>query len=91
MGWVIGGLSPGRGWEFFSTSLHPDQLWGPLSLLSNDYQGSFNMGKRGQGVKLTAHLHLVQGQECMEVYLHSPNVSSWHDQLKHRDEFAFYL
>jgi len=34
-------LSPGRGWEFFSSPLHPDQLWGPLSLLSNGYRGFF--------------------------------------------------
>jgi len=39
MGWMIGGLSPCRGWEFFSLPPHPDWLWGTLSLLSNGYQG----------------------------------------------------
>jgi hypothetical protein len=26
-GWMIGGLNPGRGWEFFSSSLWTDGLW----------------------------------------------------------------
>jgi len=25
---MIGGLSPGEGWEFLSSPLHPDRLWG---------------------------------------------------------------
>jgi len=25
-GWMIGGSSPGRGWEFSSSSLRPDRL-----------------------------------------------------------------
>jgi hypothetical protein len=33
---------------------HPDQLWGPLSLLSNGYLEALSLG-----VKLTTHLHLV--------------------------------
>jgi hypothetical protein len=28
-GCMIGGLSPGRGWEFFSSPPCPDRLWGP--------------------------------------------------------------
>jgi len=30
-----GGLSPCRGWEYFSWPPCPDRLWGPPSLLSN--------------------------------------------------------
>jgi len=41
MGWMIGGSSPGKGWEFFSSPPRPDRLWDPLSLLSNGYQGLF--------------------------------------------------
>jgi hypothetical protein len=33
-------------WEFFSSPPRPDRLWGPPSLLSSEYQGSF------AGVKL---------------------------------------
>jgi len=36
--------SPGRGWEFFSSLLHPDWPWGSLSLLSIGYQGIFPLG-----------------------------------------------
>jgi hypothetical protein len=32
---------PIGGWEFFSSTLCPDWLWGPLSLLSNGYWGLF--------------------------------------------------
>jgi hypothetical protein len=35
---MIGGSNPDRGWKFFSTPPHPDQIWGPPSLLSNSYQ-----------------------------------------------------
>jgi hypothetical protein len=38
-GWMIGGSSPGRGWEFLSSPPHSDRLWGPPSLLSNGYHG----------------------------------------------------
>jgi hypothetical protein len=38
-GWIIGGSSPGMGWEFFATLLRPERLWGLPSLLSNGYQG----------------------------------------------------
>jgi len=42
MGWMIRGLSPGRGWEFFTSPPHADWLWGPPSLL--EYQGLFHWG-----------------------------------------------
>jgi hypothetical protein len=41
---MIGGSSAGRSWEFFSSPPHPDRLWGPSSLLSNEYQGAFYLG-----------------------------------------------
>jgi hypothetical protein len=37
LGWMIGGSSPGRGWEFFSSLPRPDRLCGPLVFLSNGY------------------------------------------------------
>jgi hypothetical protein len=48
--WIIVGLSPFRGWEFFPSPPHPDRLWGPPSLLFNGYWGLFCWG-----VKLPGH------------------------------------
>jgi hypothetical protein len=56
---MIGGSSPSRRWEFFSSPPRPDRLWGPLSLLSNGYQGPFRWRRSGRGVKLATHLLLV--------------------------------
>jgi hypothetical protein len=36
---------PRGGWEYFSSPQGPERLWGPPSLLSNGYQGSFPVGK----------------------------------------------
>jgi hypothetical protein len=46
---MIGGLSPDRGWEFFSSPLRPIWLWGPLILLSNGYQGALSLGVKQPG------------------------------------------
>jgi hypothetical protein len=55
---AIGVRSP-AGAEDFSSSLCPDQLWGPPSLLYNGY-GVLSSGvKRGRGVMLTTQSHLV--------------------------------
>jgi len=43
-GWMIGGSSPGRGWEFYASPPRPDRLWGPPSLLSNGYKGLSRWG-----------------------------------------------
>jgi len=73
MGWMIKSSSPGRGWEFFSSPWHPDQIWGPPSLLSNGYQGIFHLGVKQPGSE-TDHSSpsSVNIKECMELYLHSP-------------------
>jgi hypothetical protein len=36
---VFGGSIPDGGWEFLSSTPHPDRLWGPPSFLSNGYRG----------------------------------------------------
>jgi hypothetical protein len=39
--------------------LCPNWLWGPLSLLPNNYQALLPQEKSGQEVKLTSHFHIV--------------------------------
>jgi hypothetical protein len=39
VGWMIGGSSPGRGWEFFSSPLRPDG--------SSFHAAFYPMGTRG--------------------------------------------
>jgi hypothetical protein len=36
----------------------PDELWGPPTLLSNEYQGALSQEYIGRGLKLTIHLQL---------------------------------
>jgi hypothetical protein len=43
-GWMIGGSSRGRCWEFFSSPPRPDRLRDPLILLSNGYHGLSSWG-----------------------------------------------
>jgi hypothetical protein len=38
------GLIPGRSKRFFYSPHHPDQLWSPPSLLSNEHWGLFAQG-----------------------------------------------
>jgi hypothetical protein len=52
---------------FFSSPQRADQLWGPLSLLSNGYRGQC-----GRGVKLTTNLLVVPRSRMVELCIHSP-------------------
>jgi hypothetical protein len=52
---------------------HFFMVWCLIMHWSSQYQGFFTWGKSGQGVKLTAHLHLVP--EYVELYLHCHNIS----------------
>jgi hypothetical protein len=72
VGYGLDGLGsiPGSA-RFFSYPQHPDQFWGPPSLLSN-LQGALPLGIKWQEHKLTTHLHLVLRSRKVELYLHSP-------------------
>jgi len=70
MGWTVWGSNPG-GSKIFHT--HPDQPWGPTSLLYNGYQVSFPEVKRpGCGID-----HLppsnAKVKERVVLYLYSPS------------------
>jgi len=41
---MIGGSSPVRGWELFTSPPRPEWLWRPPCLVSNGYQGHFPLG-----------------------------------------------
>jgi hypothetical protein len=65
--WVIGGSSPGRGWEFFFSSLRPDRLWSPPSLVSNGYQGLFPLGGGNLSGREPDHSPpSAEDKECVE-------------------------
>jgi len=70
MGWMVWGLNPGRGVIFCT---HPDQLWGPTSLLYNGYWVSFPGVKRpGCGTDHPPVLS-IEVKERVELYLYSPS------------------
>jgi hypothetical protein len=54
--------------SLFSTPQRPDLLLGPPSLQSNGYGQLFSAAR---GLKLTAHLQLVQRSRKMKLYLYS--------------------
>jgi hypothetical protein len=74
------GSIPGRGNDgtFSSLQPHPDQHWGPPSLLPNKYQELLVQEYSGWGMKLTTHLHLVPKLRMYGATLPPPNTSSWH-------------
>jgi hypothetical protein len=66
--------NPGSGWEFLSSTLCLDRLWGLLSLLSNGYQGLFPWGYSVWGVKLTTHHHLVPRSKNAWSFISNPPI-----------------
>jgi len=48
-------LIPSGGMNDFFLPSHPEQLWGPYSLLSSGYWGLYPQRYSNQGVKLSIH------------------------------------
>jgi hypothetical protein len=94
-GWPRGRVLVPVGSRIFSSPHHPDQLWGPPSLLYKGHRRSFLLGGGGgksQGVNLTTHLQpMLMSRKCGPIHplTHMP---SWHSAqlVKHRDNFTFY-
>jgi hypothetical protein len=63
--------SPAEAKGFFLYPLCPDRLWCPPSVLYNGYRGAGV--KRGQGVTLTTHAHLVPRSWMNRSYTFSPS------------------
>jgi hypothetical protein len=57
---------------FFFSAQHPNRLWGPPSLISNDWRGASSSGESGLDVKLTPNIHLVPRLRMVQLYLHYP-------------------
>jgi len=79
----------GKGREFFSSPRHVDRLWGSSSIMSSGYQGPFS-GLKQQGHE-TDHStpYKYRGEECVELYFHSPYVFLTSCLVKQRDNFTF--
>jgi len=73
--WMISGSSPGRVWEFFSSPPSLDWVSGPPSLLSNGYQRLFPGNKAAGAWSWPLTSSYCRGQECVELYLPSPQYS----------------
>jgi hypothetical protein len=71
-----------------SSPPRPYQLWDASSLLSGGYQGLFPWGKAAGAWSWPLTSIYCRSQECVELYLHSPDTPSWNcARLKHRDNF----
>jgi hypothetical protein len=70
--WAIEVWSPAIAKGFFLYPLCPDRLWGPTSRLYNGYRWSFAGLKRGRGVTLTTHFHLMPRSIISRSCIYSP-------------------
>jgi hypothetical protein len=86
---MIEGLSPSRGWEF--SPHHPVQtgyVFRPAYPMCT--RGSFTGGKGAEAWRWPFISIQYRGQNCVELYFHSPNTPSCCGaQLKRRDNFNF--
>jgi hypothetical protein len=71
MGWTAEGseFQVPVGVRFFSPPHHPDQFWGPHSLLHNGYWRAVSLRVQQQGYE-DDHSHLVSRLRIVELYFH---------------------
>jgi hypothetical protein len=76
--------------RFFSSPQRPDRLWGPPSLLSNGYRGSFPGVKRQRREADQSPPSSAEVKKGGAIHP-LPHMSSWHSTylIKHRDSFTF--
>jgi hypothetical protein len=84
-GWMIGGSSTGRGWEFFSSAPNPDRFWGSPSLVSNGLSGSLSLGVKRPGREADRSPPSSAEAKNPWRYISTPSTPSGRGaQLKHR-------
>jgi hypothetical protein len=88
-GWMIGGSSPGKGWEFLTNASTPalEPTHSPIQWVL----GALSLGVKRPGREAYhSPPSSAEVKECVELYLHFHNTPLWRGgQLKHRDNFTF--
>jgi hypothetical protein len=70
--------SPGETEENNKILSYDIRFWGPPSLLSNGYWRALSLGLKRLGRETDlSPPSSSEVKECVELYLHSPNTSSW--------------
>jgi hypothetical protein len=62
----------------FLSLAYPDQLWGPLSLLSGGYYVFFPQGQNDQGMKVTTQLYPAPRSKMCGAIPLLPYMHTWH-------------
>jgi hypothetical protein len=92
-GWTIGvlGFDSRRGLEIFLFTAVSRTALGPTQPPIQLYQGGLFLGaKRPKREAYHSLPFSAEVKECVELYLHSPNMPAWHGaQLKTQDNLPF--
>jgi hypothetical protein len=88
---MIGGSSPGKGWDFFLFTTASRPVLGSTQPPIRGVPGALSLGvKLPEPEANNSPQSSAEVKECVELYLHSLDTPSWHGaQLKHRDNFTF--
>jgi hypothetical protein len=86
---MIGVSSPGRGWEFFSSTPWPDRLWNPPQPSIKWVPRALTLGVKWPGREADHSPPSSAEVKNAWSYTSTPNTLSWRSvQLKHRDNFT---